>query len=201
MKVSKPILAGLISLASLAPCKAQRAVQLVSETGFTGVIAKQDVLYSGMNFCFNSGKKNRNYTDLYAGINVPLIKDKPSFVALAIDNYTWTKNISSWARGVFSTTFGSAKSTLEVAPVRVNEKIGKFNFSFGPSYAIYHNFKDGTTTQGFNPILQATYNVNPKVKIFSELKYTTEPAENLFDTKFGKFKDNLAYMVACMINL
>ena len=200
MNVRKPIMAVLISLASLAPCKAQRAVQLVSETGFTGVIAKEDVFYTGMNFCFNSGKKNRNFTDLYAGINVPL-KGKPSLVALAIDNYTWTKNISSWARGVFSTTFGNAKSTLEVAPVRVNEKIGKFNFSFGPAYAIYHNFKDGTTTQGFNPIFQTTYTVNPKVKLFGELKYTTEPAKNLFDTKFGKFKDNLSYMVACMINL
>ena len=201
MKVNRPILAGIISLASLAPCKAQKGVQLVSETGFTGVIHKQDVFYTGMNFCFNSGKKGKNFTDLYAGINVPLKNDKPSFVALAINNYSWTKNVSSWARGVFSTTFGNAKTTIEAAPVRVNEKFGKFNFSFGPAYAIYHNFKNRTTTQGFNPIFQTTYTINPKVKIFGEFKYTTEPAKNLFDTKFGKFKDNMNYMVACMINL
>ena len=196
MKVGKPIIAGLISLASFAPCKAQKPFQLVSETGITGVIKKDAVFYTGMNFCFT---KNKNFTDLYAGINVPET-GRPSYVGLAINNYSWTKNLSSWARGVFSTTFKGANSALEVAPIKANASLGKFNFSLAPSYALYNDFKAGTTTQGFNPIFQTTYSANPKTKIFAELKYTTEPSKNLFHTHFGKLKDNIAFMVACMTN-
>ena len=194
MNVRKPIITSLISLATLAPCKAQKAVQLVSETGITGVVNKEASFYGGMNFQLPRG---RNFTDLYAGVNVQPDK-KASFVGLAINNFSWTKNISSWVRGTFVTSKRGANSQLEIAPVRVNADVGKFNFSLSPSYALYNDFKSGTTTQGFNPIFQTTYSMTPRDIIFAEAKYTSEPSKNLFNTHFGKLKDNISYMVSYM---
>ena len=192
MKVGKPIIAGLMSLATIAPCKAQKAVQLVSETGISGVVKKEISFYSGLNFEFAN---SRNYTDLYAGIGVKPDK-KASFVALAINNFPWTKNISSWARETFVASNRGANSTLEVAPIRANAVVGKFNFSLSPSYALYNDFKTGVTQHGFNPIVNATYVLSPKETIWVEAKYSSEPAKNLFNTHFGKLKDNISYMVS-----
>lgn len=194
MDVRKPIITGLMTLATLAPCKAQKAVQLVSETGITGVVNKEASFYTGMNFQLPRG---RNFTDLYAGVNVQQDK-KASFVGLAINNFAWTKNISSWAREIFVASKHGASSTLEVAPVRVNADAGKFNFSLSPSYTMYNDFKEGTTTQGINTIFQTTYSISPNDMIFAEAKYTSEPAKNLFGTYFGKLKDNISYMVSYM---
>jgi hypothetical protein len=194
MNVRKPIITSLISLATLAPCKAQKAVQLVSETGITGVVNKEASFYGGMNFQLPRG---RNFTDLYAGVNVQQDK-KTSFVGLAINNFSWTKNISSWVRETFVASKRGANSQLEIAPIRANVDGGKFNFSLSPSYTMYNDFKEGTTTQGINTIFQTTYSMSPKDIIFAEAKYTSEPSKNLFNTHFGKFKDNISYMVSYM---
>ena len=194
MNVRKPIITSLISLATFAPCKAQKAVQLVSETGITGVVNKEASFYGGMNFQLPRGK---NFTDLYAGVNVQPDK-KTSFVGLAINNFSWTKNISSWARETFVASKRGANSQLEVAPVRANADVGKFNFSLSPSYTMYNDFKEGTTTQGINTIFQTTYSMTPRDIIFAEAKYTSEPSKNLFNTHFGKLKDNISYMVSYM---
>ena len=194
MNVRKPIITSLITLATLAPCKAQRAVQLVSETGITGVVNKEASFYGGMNFQLPRG---RNFTDLYAGVNVQPDK-KTSFVGLAINNFSWTKNISSWARETFVASKRGANSQLEIAPVRANVDAGKFNFSLSPSYTLYNDFKEGTATQGINTIFQTTYSMTPKDIIFAEAKYTSEPTKNLFNTHFSKLKDNISYMVSYM---
>ena len=194
MNVRKPIITSLISLATLAPCKAQKAVQLVSETGITGVVNKEASFYGGMNFQLPRG---RNFTDLYAGVNVQQDK-KTSFVGLAINNFSWTKNISSWVRETFVASKRGANSQLEIAPIRANVDVGKFNFSLSPSYTMYNDFKEGTTIQGINTIFQTTYSMTPKDIIFAEAKYTSEPSKNLFNTHFGKLKDNISYMVSYM---
>ena len=194
MNVRKPIITSLISLATLAPCKAQKAVQLVSETGITGVVNKEASFYGGMNFQLPRG---RNFTDLYAGVNVQQDK-KTSFVGLAINNFSWTKNISSWVRETFVASKRGANSQLEIAPIRANADVGKFNFSLSPSYTLYNDFKEGTTTQGINTIFQTTYSMTPRDIVFAEAKYTSEPSKNLFNTHFGKLKDNISYMVSYM---
>ena len=194
MNVRKPIITNLISLATLAPCKAQKAVQLVSETGITGVVNKEASFYGGMNFQLPRG---RNFTDLYAGVNVQPDK-KTSFVGLAINNFSWTKNISSWVRETFVASKRGVNSQLEIAPVRANADVGKFNFSLSPSYTLYNDFKEGTATQGINTIFQTTYSMTPRDIIFAEAKYTSEPSKNLFNTHFGKLKDNISYMVSYM---
>ena len=194
MNVRKPIITSLISLATLAPCKAQKAVQLVSETGITGVVNKEASFYGGMNFQLPRG---RNFTDLYAGVNVQPDK-KTSFVGLAINNFSWTKNISSWVRETFVASKRGANSQLEIAPIRANADVGKFNFSLSPSYTMYNDFKEGTTTQGINTIFQTTYSMTPRDIVFAEAKYTSEPSKNLFNTHFGKLKDNISYMVSYM---
>lgn len=197
MNVRKPILAGLMGIAALAPCKAQKAVQLVSESGISGVINKEASCYSGMNFEFI---RDKNFSDLYAGIGIKPDKEV-SFCALAINNYAWTKNISSWARETFVISKGGTTSTLEAAPVRANIDVKKFNFSLSPAYTLYNDFREGVTTQGINTIFQTTYSMSPKDMLFVEAKYTSKPTKNLFNTHFGKFKDNIAYMISYLRNL
>lgn len=186
MKIRRPLLTGLISLAAISPCKAQKPVQLMSETGLCGYINKEASFYGGMNFLLPKG---RNFTDLYAGVSVQPDK-KASFVGLAINDFSWNKNIKSWGRETLVASDKGVSSTLEVAPVRVSADVGKFNFSLSPSYALYNDFKQGTTTQGFNTIFQTTYSMSQKDMIFAELKYSTVPSTNLFKSHFGSFKDN-----------
>lgn len=196
MKVRKTIITGLMTIATLAPCKAQKAVQLASEAGVSGVVKKEASFYTGMNFQL---PRERNYADFYAGISVKPDK-KASFVGLIINNFSWTKNISSWARETFVASKRGANSQLEIAPVRANVNAGKFNFSLSPSYTMYNDFKEGTTTQGINTIFQTTYSVTPKDIIFLEAKYTSEPNKNLFNTSFGKFNNNISYMISGIHN-
>ena len=123
---------------------------------------------------------------------------KIRFVALIINNYPWTKNISTWARETFSASKGSVRSALQVAPVKASKKAGKFNLSLSPSYVLYNNFTQGTTTHGVSAISQITYNMTPKDMLFFEGAYSSEPAKNLFHTHFGNFKDNFSYMFSYM---
>ena len=193
MNVRKQILTSLISLATFAPMKAQKPVRFVSETGITGVMKNEASYYTGMNFEFPRGK---NYTDLYGGITMKP-NQQASFVGLIINNFSWTKNISSWARETFSAGH-DVKSTLQVAPVCTNAKAGKFNFSFKPSYVMYNDLKKGSTTQGVGAIFQTTYSMTPKDMLFFEGAYASEPSKNLFHTHFGNFKDNFSYMFSYM---
>ena len=194
MNISKPIITGLMSLATLTPCKAQKAVQLVSETGITGVVNKEASFYGGMNFQFLRGK---NFTDLYAGVGIKPDKTA-SFQGLIINNYSWTKNLSSWAREFFAVSKSFSNSVFEVAPIKANADVGKFNFSIAPAYTVYNDFKAGNCTQGVNTIFQTTYSVSQKDMIFAEAKYTSEPSKNLLNTHFGKLKDNISYMISYM---
>ena len=197
MNVRKPIVTSLISLATFAPCKAQKAVQLVSETGITGVVNKDGSFYTGMNLQFI---KEKNFSDIFAGASVSQDKNV-SFFGLGINNYSWTKNISTWARETFVAAKNTSESTLEVAPIKVNADAGKFNFAFSPAYTLHNDFRTGSTTQGINTIAQISYSISPKDIIFAEAKYTSEPADNLFKTCFGKLKDNIAYYICYMRNL
>jgi len=197
MKVKKTIITSLIGLSTLTPAKAQKTVNLVSEAGVTGVVNKEASFYGGINLELPKG---RNYTDFYAGVGVKPDK-KASFQGLIINDFAWTKNISSWAREFFSISKGEAASVFEVAPIRANANIGKFNFSLSPSYALYNDFgtnKRLTTTHGISPILQMTYSISPNHKIFAEAKYSSEPDKNLFNTSFGKFKNNISYMISSL---
>lgn len=199
MNVRKPIIAGLMGLTTIAPCKAQKPIQLVSETGISGVINKEASFYTGMNF---ESIRGRNFSDLYAGINVQPNKNT-SFVALGIHNHAWNKNFSSWGRETFVTSNRATNSTLEVAPIRTNVNIGKFNFSISPSYTLYNNFRgvEKGTKQGINTILQMVYKLSKKEKFFVEAKYSSEPAKNLFNTTFGKPKNNTSYMASYLMDI
>ena len=197
MFIKKPIIAGLMSLATFAPCKAQKAVQFVSETGVTGVVKQDASFYTGVNLQLTKG---RNFSDLFAGASVSPDKNV-SFLGLAINNFSWTKNLSTWARGSFVAAKDVSKSTFEVAPVKANATVGKFNFALSPAYTLHNDFKAGTINQGINTIFQTSYSISPKDMIFAEAKYTSDPAKNLFKTHFGKFKDNIAYFICYMRNL
>lgn len=199
MKIGKPIIAGLMGLTTIAPCKAQKSVNLVSETGISGLVNKEASFYTGLNFEIPRGK---NYADFYGGISVNPEK-KASFVGLAIENYAWHKHLSSWGRETFVASNRNVSSTLEIAPVRANANAGRFNFSISPSYALYNNFKgaDKGAKQGINTILQMVYKLSKKETFFVEAKYSTEPAKNLFNTSFGKPKNNTSYMASYLLNL
>ena len=197
MNVKKPIIAGMMSLAALAPCKAQKAVRFMSETGVTGVINKEASFYTGMNVILPRGK---NMTDFYVGTG--FTPDKTVFLdGLIINNYTWTKNLSSWARELFTTSKNWTKSTLEIAPLRANTEKGRFHFSLAPAYTMYADFKNGEKcSQGVNTIFQTTYSLSQGDQLFFEAKYMSEPAKNLLKTHFGKLKNNISYMVSYMKN-
>ncbi len=197
MKVRKPIIAGLMALSTLAPCKAQKAVQLVSETGITGVVNKEASFYSGMNVQFIG---ERNFADIFGGASVSPDK-KVSFLALAINNFSWTKNLSTWARETVVAAKSGVSAVTEISPLKVNADAGRFNFAFGPAYTVYNDFRAGTTTQGINTIFQTSYKISPREMIFAEAKYTSEPNQNLFKTQFGNLKNNISYFIAYMLNL
>lgn len=117
-----------------------------------------------------------------------------------MNNYNWTKYVSSWIRGVFVVSKKSANSTIEVSPLRANFSLGKVDMSLNPAYAIYNDYKTGKTTQGMNTIFQATYSLSPKDKFFLEVKYALEPAENFFDARLRKAEDGTSYMISYMRN-
>ena len=194
MDIKKPIIAGIATLSTLAPCKAQKSVEIFSEAGISGMVHKEPVFYSGVNFGI---PVKRNYTDLFVGGNFNANK-QGTFVGLALNNFSWTKNISSWVRETFTASNRGVNSTLEIEPVRVNAATGNFNVSFGPAYVINNDLKAKTTTQNLETVLQTTYTLTPSDKLFFEAAYKTEPAKNIFDTHFGKFKDNISYMFSYM---
>lgn len=194
MNIKKPVLAGLMCLATIAPCKAQKPVQFASSTAINRSISNKISVFSGLDILI---PKKNNMTDIFSG--VMLQQDKTtSLVFKVVDNYSWTKHISSYVREALMISGKGTNSTLEVAPIKANANVNKFNFSLGPAYTLYNDFKNGTTTQGINMIFQTTYSMTPKDKLIAEAKYVSTPSKNLFDTHFGKLKDNTSVMIAYM---
>jgi hypothetical protein len=194
MKVKQLIATGLVSgITAFLPCKAQRAVQLVPETGITGALKTEMSYIGGLNLQITKGK---NFSDFFAGLKVQHDK-QASFAGMFVNNYSWTETVSSWLRGTVIASRRGTKSVLETAPVRINVPAGKFNLSLSPSHVMYNDFKDGTTTQAISTIFQTTYSINPKNQLFFEAAYSSEPVKNLSKTSFGKPEDNISYMVTC----
>ena len=77
--IRKPIITGIMGLTAIGVCKAQKPVEVFSETGLTGVVHKEAVYYGGMNLGIPTEK---NYTDVFAGMTINSDK-KASFLALA----------------------------------------------------------------------------------------------------------------------
>ena len=119
MKIRNIAVAGLMGLASIVPGKAQKPVQFIAETGVTGALHSVPLFYGGMNAAFPKGK---NYTDVFAGVGINTNK-QASFLGLAVNNYSWTKNISSWAREIFVASDRGLNSTLELSPISSTLKL------------------------------------------------------------------------------
>ena len=193
MKIKQAALAGMMGLATVAPVKAQKPVQCIFETGFNGMIKKEMALYGGMNF---AAAKNKNFADLFLGANLDANKNA-TFLGLFIDNYSWTKNVSSWVRGTLAVSKDAVNTTLEASPVRYNVSAGKFNFGINPAYTVYNDALANTTTQGVNTIFQSSYSMTPSDKLFLELRYSSTAAGSLKDIKFEEpNENNMFYMLS-----
>mgnify|MGYP003571399091 CR=1 FL=1 len=168
MSVKEIALACLISAMPMAGAKAQKVV-LTAESGITGIVKNDALYYGGLNCNILSGK---NFSDVYVGMNLNANKEV-GFTSLIIENYPWTKNFSSWARGIFSASKSGQSFTGQFAPLKASTQVGKFDFSVTPSLEISRDFKAKTTTTGFTPIFQTTYQANSNDMIFFEAAYST----------------------------
>ncbi|MCQ2753784.1 MAG: hypothetical protein MJ231_01920 [bacterium] len=183
--LKKVALTCAISSLALLPAKAQKPVQknnasqenkvyydinetpkgyLVSETGMAGNIDGLPKAYYGVNYILPTGKNN---LDIFAGGEIDK-KGNANFLALIINNYKWTKNLSTWIRGVFSASDKNVSTTLQVAPIKGNVDVGKFNFALAPAYVVSHDFKTNTTVQSPNAIIQTAYNPTKNDQVFVE---------------------------------
>ncbi len=192
MNVRKPIITSLISLAALAPCKAQKAVQLVSETGVNGEINKELSYIAGMHAVLS---KSKNQTDIYCGMVVDAEKQF-TFESQLENEYSWTKNISSWVRETFHLSKNENNLLSEVAPIKANTSLGKFDGSLAPVYMLHNDFRGKETKQGLGLVLSTMYNIDSSNALKFEAEYATEPAKNLFSTQFSKLKDGISYVIA-----
>lgn len=188
MFIKKPIIAGLMSLATFAPCKAQKAVQFVSESGVTGEINKELSYFGGLHANI---LKSKNNTDIYCGMVVDAEKQF-TFESQLENEYSWTENLSSWIRETFHLSKRESNLTSEVAPVKINTSVKKLDISVMPAYTIQHDFREKDAKQGLNAILNTVYNIDSKNSLEFEAVYSSEPAKNLFKTSFGKLKDNFS---------
>lgn len=196
MNVRKPIITGLISLATLVPCKAQKAVQFASETGVTGEINKELSYFSGIHGILSQSK---NQTDIYCGMVVDAEKHF-TFESQLENEYGWAKNISSWVRETFHLSNNENNLLSEVAPLKVNASSGKFDGFFAPVYMLHNDFKGKESKQGVGLVLNSMYNIDSNNALKLEAEYTTEPAKNLFNTHFGKLKDSISLVFSYIRN-
>lgn len=192
MKVRTPIIACLMSLSAIAPCKAQKAVQLSSETGVSGEINKELSYFSGLHANYS---KSKNNTDLYCGMVVDAEK-QVTFESQLENEYSWTENISSWIRETFNLSKAENNLKSELAPLKINKSVKKFDTSLAPAYIIQNDFRDKNTKQGVGVVLNAVYNIDSNNALKLEAEYETEPSKNLFDTHFGKLKNNISYVIS-----
>ena len=195
INVRKPIITGLMSIATLGACKAQ-AVQLSSETGVTGNLNQEMVYFSGMHAVLN---KQKNTTDMYCGMVVNPEKQL-TFESQLENEYSWTKNISSWVRETFHLSKEENNLTSEIAPIKINNSFDKFDTFAAPVYLIGNDFKEKEHIQALGLVLSTVYNIDSNNSIKFEAEYTSEPAKNIFKTKFGKLKDNISYIISYIKN-
>ena len=191
MNVKKTMMAGLMGMAVLVPVKAQN-VRILSETGVTGDINKE-LLYSGGLHAEISSSKNT--ADFYGGMLVDSEKQF-TFESQFENEYSWTENLSSWIRETFHLSKRENNLTSEVAPIKVNKSFNKFDTSLAPVYIMQNDFKEHENTQGVGMVLSTIYNVDSDNALKFEAEYSTEPAKNLFETRFGKLKDSISYVIS-----
>jgi len=186
MNIKKLVLAGMLGLAPLSPLKAQKAAQLVGEAGCFGTVKSAPTVLCGVNGVWAKGN---NVADVFMGCSL----DKqavPGFAAIVFDNYSWHKNISSWARGLLLASKSGVTSTVDVAPVKYNAALGdKFNFAIMPAYCRQDNFLNGVTLHNIKAIVQSMISVNKKNRFCLEMQYGSIPTEKLSKAHLGKFSD------------
>ena len=192
MNIKKLVLAGMLGLAPLSPLKAQKAAQLVGEAGCFGTVKSAPTAICGIN---GMRVKGNNVADVFMGGTL----DKeavPGFACIVFDNYSWNKNISSWARGLLLASKKSVTSTIDVAPVKFSSALGdKFNVAVMPAYCRQDDFLNGVTLRNIKAIVQSMISVNKKNRFCLEMQYGSIPAEKLSEVHFGKFSDTFNFTV------
>lgn len=196
MNFRKPIITGLMSLASFAPCKAQKVVQFASETGVTGEINKELSYTAGLHTILS---KSKNQTDIYCGMVVDAEKNF-MFESQLENEYEWAKNIGSWVRETLHLSKNEKNLLSEVAPIKMNTSLGKIDAFVAPVYMLHNDFKGKETKQGVGLVLSSLYNIDSKNSLKFEAEYASEPSKNLFDTKFGKLKDCISGIISYIRN-
>ena len=192
MNVKKPIIVGLMSMATLGACKAQSAIEFATETGVNGMLNDRLVYSGGLHAIL---EKEKNATDMYCGMMVD--SDKQFTFESQLENeYSWTKNISSWVRETFHLSKKENNLTSEVAPIKANASYNKFDSFVAPVYIMQNDFKEKETMQNLGVVLNTTYHFDTNNSIKLEAEYTSKPTKNIFKTQFGKLKDNLSYIVS-----
>ena len=191
MIVRKPIIVGLMGLAALGTCKAQK-VQFATETGVNGAPNQELTYFNGLHTIFDN---NKNNTDVYCGL-VADTEKQFTFETQLENEYSWTNNISSWVRETFHLSKRENNLTSEFAPIKANVPINKFDTFVAPVYILQNDFKEKEHVQSIGVVLNATYNADESNSIKFEAEYASEPAKNIFKTSFGKLKDNLSYIVS-----
>ena len=192
MNVKKPILAGLMSLSAIGLCNAQKPVQFMTETGVGGNLKEEQLFGGGIHAIFTQDK---NCTDVYCG----MLADTEKRITLETqleNEYSWTKNISSWVRETFHLSKAENNLTSELAPIKINKSFGKFDTFAAPVYIGLNDFKEKEHAQCAGLVLHSTYNIDNKSAIKFEAEYYTNPAKSIFETSFGKFKESIVYVVS-----
>lgn len=194
MNFRESIITSLISLVTFAPCKAQN--HYCATIGVTKSVDNKISGFCGPEIQFIT---NKNFTDVFVGGMVSQDKTA-SFVLRSINNYSWTKNISTWVREALVISGKNANSTLEVAPIKVNTNIDKLNISLAPAYTLYYKFK-GNLNYGINTLLQLIYPITKKDKVAIETKYVSTPTTDPLKPHFGNFTNNISGMIIYMRSL
>lgn len=197
MNIRKIAVTGLMSLSFSAPLKAQKSFYTMSEVGITGEIAKELSYFGGIHAGL---QKNKNTTDIYAGLIVNP-KKQPIFEAVLDNEYSWTKNLSSWIRETLHISKKEKELASEIAPIKFNVPVKKFDFSVAPVYNLQHDFSEREIKQGVSALVNATYSINSNNSVQFEAIYSSKPVNNLFKTTFGKFKDNTSFMISYLRKL
>jgi hypothetical protein len=150
-------------------------------------------LYSGGVHANLSGMKNN--ADVYLGMIIDTEKQF-TFESQLENDYSWTKNISSWIRETFHLSKKENNLCSELAPVKFNTSYKKFDTSLAPVYMIQNDFREKETTQCAGVVWNTTYNIDSNNSLEFEAAYTSKPEKNLFKTCFGKLKDSISYQLS-----
>ena len=189
LNIRKPLIIGMLGLASICPLKAQKAMQVIPEVGVFGNVKSVPTLVGGINGAIAEGN---NYADVFIGGTLSN-QGVPGFSGIVFDNLSWSKNFSSWARDFFLASKNGVTSTLDFAPIKYNAQAGKFNFSVMPAYSRNDDFVNHTATHNVKVISQTMLSMTPKDRLCLEMQYGTIPTENINDTYFGNFSDSFGF--------